>query len=382
MFGSADSASRTHAPYRRLSACARGDQTAGPAAAIEQLELNAGRVDREAHQPAERVDLADEMALGRAANRRIARHQRDRLRRQRAEPDAAPQPRRRPRRFASGMPAPMTMTSKRRSHWTRSSRHDSLPDTEPLEDVPQQIVRRPPARDLFERASRRAEIGRAPVPRSRRRRAPRIARSSDVARAVDERRGGARSRSPARRAALRDPSARRRCAREARPAPRPSSPTPRRRRSPRQLRVRGCPGARQVGLARDDDRSARRDSATMRRSAVGDRLTAVDDDERERGDAARLTRALDALGLDRVRASRRPAVSTSVTGMPPTSTRSVSTSRVVPGTSVTIARAAPTSALNRLDLPAFGRPDDDDQPALAEHAAGAALARAAPRASP
>ena len=38
------------------------------------------------------------------------------------------------------------------------------------------------------------------------------------------------------------------------------------------------------------------------------------------------------------------------------STRSVSRSRVVPGTSVTIARAAPARRLNRLDLPAFGRP--------------------------
>ena len=31
-------------------------------------------------------------------------------------------------------------------------------------------------------------------------------------------------------------------------------------------------------------------------------------------------------------------------------------SRVVPGTSVTIARAVPTSALNRLDLPTLGSP--------------------------
>jgi hypothetical protein len=38
------------------------------------------------------------------------------------------------------------------------------------------------------------------------------------------------------------------------------------------------------------------------------------------------------------------------------STRSVTRSRVVPGTSVTIARSAPSSALKRLDLPVFGRP--------------------------
>ena len=54
------------------------------AAAVEQLELNAGRVDRQAHQAAERVDLADEVALRRPADRRIARHQRDGLGRQRA----------------------------------------------------------------------------------------------------------------------------------------------------------------------------------------------------------------------------------------------------------------------------------------------------------
>ena len=74
-----------------------------PAAAIEQLELNAGRVDRAAHQAAERVDLADEMALRRAADRRIARHVRDRVGRQRAEPDARAEPRGRIRRLAAGV---------------------------------------------------------------------------------------------------------------------------------------------------------------------------------------------------------------------------------------------------------------------------------------
>ncbi len=49
-------------------------------------------------------------------------------------------------------------------------------------------------------------------------------------------------------------------------------------------------------------------------------------------------------------------MSTIVKGTPQTSTRSVRRSRVVPGTSVTIARDAPASRLNRLDLPALGRP--------------------------
>ena len=55
------------------------------AAAVEQLELDAGRVDRAAHQAAERVDLADEMAFRRSADRRIARHVRDGAVRQRAD---------------------------------------------------------------------------------------------------------------------------------------------------------------------------------------------------------------------------------------------------------------------------------------------------------
>ena len=42
----------------------------GAAAAIEQLELDARRVDGQSHQAAERVDLADEMPLRRAADRR------------------------------------------------------------------------------------------------------------------------------------------------------------------------------------------------------------------------------------------------------------------------------------------------------------------------
>ena len=57
---------RARRPHRR---------TAAP---VQQLELDAGGVDRASHQPAERVDLADQMALRRAADRRVARHVRDR----------------------------------------------------------------------------------------------------------------------------------------------------------------------------------------------------------------------------------------------------------------------------------------------------------------
>ena len=87
MFGSASSAARTQRAVDLLVRLRARRPDRRAAAAIEQLELNARRVDRAAHQPAERIDLANEMALGRAADRRIARHVRDGVGRQRAEPD-------------------------------------------------------------------------------------------------------------------------------------------------------------------------------------------------------------------------------------------------------------------------------------------------------
>ena len=74
------------------------------AAPVQQLELDRRGIDREAHQSAERIDLADEMSFRRAANRGIARHVRHGVERQRAdgdvEPHAAPPPTPLPRRRA------------------------------------------------------------------------------------------------------------------------------------------------------------------------------------------------------------------------------------------------------------------------------------------
>ncbi len=55
------------------------------AASIEQLELDSGRVDRTAHQPAKRVNLANQVPLCRSTNGGIARHVRHRVTRQRAQ---------------------------------------------------------------------------------------------------------------------------------------------------------------------------------------------------------------------------------------------------------------------------------------------------------
>ena len=101
MFGSASSVAFTQLAVDLLVRLRARRPDRRPAAAIEQLELNAGGVDRAAHQAAERVDLANEMALRRAADRGIARHVRDGVRRQRAEPDVRAETRRGVRRLAA-----------------------------------------------------------------------------------------------------------------------------------------------------------------------------------------------------------------------------------------------------------------------------------------
>ena len=76
MFGSASSAAEPSC--RRLLVCLSARRPdGGTAAAIEQLELNPGGVDRAAHQPAQRIDFANQVPFRRAANRRIAGHVRD-----------------------------------------------------------------------------------------------------------------------------------------------------------------------------------------------------------------------------------------------------------------------------------------------------------------
>ena len=94
-------------------------------------------------------------------------------------------------------------------------------------------------------------------------------------------------------------------------------------------------------------------------SIVGrQRLAAIEHEQHEVGNAARLLRR-----ARRPRARRRPAcrahpaVSTSVTATPSMSIALGHRDRAsCPATSVTIARSAPANALNRLDLPTFGRP--------------------------
>ena len=112
---------RLHPPAVSLLVCLRTRRPDGRAAAsIEQLELNAGRVDGAAHQAAEGIDLPHEMALRGAADRRIARHVCDGVGRQRADADARAQARRGEgclaSRVASADDDDVELVSSRRAH--------------------------------------------------------------------------------------------------------------------------------------------------------------------------------------------------------------------------------------------------------------------------
>ena len=73
-------------------------------APVQKLELYAGCVYRAAHQPAERVDLAHQVAFGGAADGRVARHVRDGSFRKGADPDASAEAGGRPRGLHAGVP--------------------------------------------------------------------------------------------------------------------------------------------------------------------------------------------------------------------------------------------------------------------------------------
>jgi hypothetical protein len=75
----------------------------GPAAPVEQLELDAGRVDRSPHESPERIDLAHQVALSGASDGGIAGHVRDGIYGERAQPHLATGLRGCPRRFGSGV---------------------------------------------------------------------------------------------------------------------------------------------------------------------------------------------------------------------------------------------------------------------------------------
>ena len=72
--GCASSTSRIFTRYCCLSHCARGDHTAGPRRGIQQAKLDADRIRDLAHDAAQRVHLAHQVALGNAAHGGIAGH--------------------------------------------------------------------------------------------------------------------------------------------------------------------------------------------------------------------------------------------------------------------------------------------------------------------
>ena len=76
----------------------------GPLAAVEHAELDAGRVDRPGHGPAQGVDLAHDLPLGHAPDGRVAAHLGDGIEIAGQQRGRCPHARRRQRRLAPGMP--------------------------------------------------------------------------------------------------------------------------------------------------------------------------------------------------------------------------------------------------------------------------------------
>ena len=104
MFGCASSVALTHAAVAALVGLrARRPDRRARGSRLSSLNWMPVASIARAHQPAERVDLADQVALRRAADRRIARHVRDRVVRQRADRDGAAEARRGPRRLDPGV---------------------------------------------------------------------------------------------------------------------------------------------------------------------------------------------------------------------------------------------------------------------------------------
>ena len=87
----------------RFVALGAGRPDGGAAGGVEQAELDADGVGDLAHDAAERVDLADEMALGDAADGRVAAHLRDEVEVQGEEGGAEAHARGGHRGFAAGV---------------------------------------------------------------------------------------------------------------------------------------------------------------------------------------------------------------------------------------------------------------------------------------
>ena len=79
---------------------------------VEKAELDASLIGNPSHEAVQRIDLADEMTLAQAADRRIAGHLADRRKAMRHEGRSCTQaaPQRRPLRMPA-WPPPTTMTS-------------------------------------------------------------------------------------------------------------------------------------------------------------------------------------------------------------------------------------------------------------------------------
>ncbi len=93
-------------PIRRLIRLRATRPDGRPLAGVEKAKLDSGRIDRQRHLAAQRVDLPHQMALADPADRRIARHLPDMVQVERQHQASRAHPRSRQRRLNPGMPSP------------------------------------------------------------------------------------------------------------------------------------------------------------------------------------------------------------------------------------------------------------------------------------
>ena len=117
------------------------------------------------------------------------------------------------------------------------------------------------------------------------------------------------------------------------------------------------------------------DSPIGSRSRLDHRVARVDEQQRDVGACDRGARACDAELLDRIVVSRRPAVSTTVSGMPAISTCRSTVSRVVPGIGVDDRRFFADEAIQQARFADVRRADQHDGQPFAQHRAAFARAQ-------
>ena len=124
----------------------------GAFTSVKKAELDTGRVGKTAHHAIERIDLTDQVAFTKPADRRVARHHPNRIGAKRHQSHLRTHPGRRVGCLGSGVPA-----SDHDDVVMFHVKHSLLSDAEARENFVQQVLDIHPTEQRFERPSRLAQ---------------------------------------------------------------------------------------------------------------------------------------------------------------------------------------------------------------------------------